>query len=71
MKEGGSPQTEKLLLLMWSLIVDNLLKKLHDEECNVQRNANKLDVVIKAKHDKILAKLMQMAINFVSDWCFK
>lgn len=65
----GCPQGGVLSPLLWSLVVDDLLKALSDSGYDVQGYADDLVIVVRGKHDETISRLMQNAFDKVWDWC--
>ncbi|XP_076285535.1 uncharacterized protein LOC143211596 [Lasioglossum baleicum] len=65
----GCPQGGVLSPLLWTLVVDGLLKELVDEGLVVQGYADDVSFSVRGKHPLLLAKRMQTALTLTQDWC--
>ena len=67
----GCPQGGVLSPLLWSLIVDDLLKNLTAQGFEIIGFADDIVIIVRGKYDSTIANRMQIALNFVSVWCDK
>lgn len=67
----GCPQGGVLSPLLWSVVVDDLLRKITDEGYCVLGYADDIVILIKGKHDGVISSRMQSALNKIKEWCVK
>lgn len=65
----GCPQGGVLSPLMWSLVVDDLLRSLEEKGFEVVGFADDIVVIVRGKFDNIISERMQWALNFTQSWC--
>lgn len=65
----GCPQGGVLSPLLWSLVVDSLLKELSDRGIIVQGYADDVAIMVKGKFEETVSETLQMALNIVQRWC--
>ncbi|XP_062714697.1 uncharacterized protein LOC134291220 [Aedes albopictus] len=67
----GCPQGGVLSPLLWSLVVDDLLKQLEAQGFEIIGFADDIVIVVRGKYDHIFSNRMQTALNLVTSWCDK
>lgn len=65
----GCPQGGVLSPLLWSLVVDDLLKKLSELGFEVIGFADDVVILVRGKFEEIITERMQYALNFTFEWC--
>jgi ribonuclease HI len=65
----GCPQGGVLSPLLWTLVVDSLLKELNDNCFFVQGYADDIVILVKGSFTNIISERMQNALNVVENWC--
>ena len=67
----GCPQGGVLPPLLWSLVVDDLLRKLADLGFEVIGFADDICIIVRGKLGNLISSRMQSALNYTSKWCKK
>ena len=65
----GCPQGGVLSPLLWSLVVDDLLKNLTAKGFEVIGFADDVVILVRGKYDHIISNRMQQALNYILEWC--
>ncbi|XP_046145656.1 uncharacterized protein LOC123988941 [Osmia bicornis bicornis] len=65
----GCPQGGVLSPLLWTLVVDELIRILASEGFEVQGYADDLSITVRGRHPLDLARRLQKAIILVESWC--
>lgn len=65
----GCPQGGILSTLLWSLVVDSLLKELHAAGFHALAYADDVAIIVKGLFSKIAGERMNVALKIVSNWC--
>lgn len=65
----GCPQGGVLSPLLWSLVVDSLLKKLTLLGYDVIGYADDVALIVRGKFDETLSSRLQSALNYIMQWC--
>ncbi|XP_046145898.1 uncharacterized protein LOC123989236 [Osmia bicornis bicornis] len=65
----GCPQGGVLSPLLWTLVVDELIRILTTEGFEVQDYADDLTITVRSRHPLDLARRLQKAITLVESWC--
>lgn len=63
------PQGGVLSPLLWSFVVDDLLKKLTDQGFEVIGYADDVAIVIRGKYEYTISNRLQAALNMTLKWC--
>ena len=67
----GCPQGGVFSPLMWSLVVDDLLKSLEAKGFEVVGFADDIVILVRGKFDNIVSERMQEALEYTQSWCIK
>lgn len=67
----GCPQGGVLSPLMWSLVVDDLLRSLEAKGFEVVGFADDIVILVRGKFDNVVSERMQQALNLTHSWCIK
>lgn len=67
----GCPQGGVLSPLLWSLVVDDLLRSLEAKGFEVVGFADDIVIVVRGKFDNIVSEKMQQALKYTQSWCIK
>lgn len=65
----GCPQGGVLSPLLWSLVVDALLKRLEELGFEVVGYADDVSILVRGKYESTISSRMQTAINYTLKWC--
>ena len=65
----GCPEEGVLLPLLWSLVVDELLRKLNENGCYTVGHADDIVTIIHGKFLNTTSELLQDALSMVQQWC--
>jgi hypothetical protein len=65
----GCPQGGILSRLLWNMVVDSLLRRLHNAHYQAQGYADDVVLLQKGKFVRTLCDRMQGALNCVENWC--
>jgi len=65
----GCPQGGVLSLLVWSLLVDELLKRLKSKGIQCQGYAGDIVIIALGKFEETLCDIIQLGLRMASDWC--
>lgn len=65
----GCPQGGVLSPLLWSLVVDELLKKLAELGFEVIGYADDVAIVVRGKYENTISNRLQTALNITHKWC--
>jgi hypothetical protein len=65
----GCPQGGVLLPLLWSLVVDELLWELNDNDYYIVGYADDIATVINTKLPQTVSEVLQIALRIVQQWC--
>lgn len=60
-----------LLPLMWSLVVNDLIGGLDENECYTLRYADDIAILICGKFPNTVSELLQEALSIVQQWCYR
>jgi hypothetical protein len=66
---GGCPQGGVLLPLLWSLVVNDLLRELNDKGYYTIGYADDIAILIQGKFPSTVSEYIQMALYTVQRWC--
>lgn len=67
----GCPQGGCLSPLLWSLVVDDLLKTLTSAGFEICGYADDLVIMVRGKHDDTISDRMQTALTLTHEWCIR
>lgn len=67
----GCPQGGVLSPLLWSLVVDELLRNLIDQGFEVIGYADDVAILVRGKFDNTISDRLQTALNITLKWCRK
>ncbi|XP_062710910.1 uncharacterized protein LOC134288974 [Aedes albopictus] len=67
----GCPQGGVLSPLLWSLVVDDLLRSLKEKGFEVVGFADDIVIIVRGKYDETVSERMQRALNYTHSWCIK
>ena len=65
----GCPQGGVLSPLLWSLVVDQLLRNLTELGFEVVGFADDVVILVRGKFDSTVSERMQLALNYTLEWC--
>jgi hypothetical protein len=66
---AGCPQEGILLPLLWSLVVDELIRGLNGNGCYILGYADDIAFFICGKLPNIISELLQETLHMVQQWC--
>lgn len=67
----GCPQGGCLSALLWSIVIDTLIKELRKANYKVVAYADDLLILVSGKYINIISDVMNGAMKIVEDWCRK
>lgn len=67
--DRGCPQGGVLSPLLWSLVVDGLLRELEERGIAAQAYADDVAITLVGKILSILSEIMSSTLNFITKWC--
>jgi len=65
----GCPQGGVLSPLLWSLLVDELLRRLARKGIQCQGYADDIVIIARGKFEETLCDIIQLGLKMTSDWC--
>ena len=65
----GCPQGGVLPPLVWCLVINELIKKLNDNNFQTEGFSDDLATLLKGKFLNTLCELLQSVLDIVSEWC--
>ncbi len=69
--DRGCPQGGVLSPLLWSLVVDSLIRRLNEKGYFTLGYADDLTIIHIGKFCDVLSDMTQEALNIVQNWCFE
>lgn len=67
----GCPQGGVLSPLLWTLVIDSLIKKLNEQGLYALSYADDVAIIIIGFYPNVVFNLMQNALNIVQNWCIE